>query len=84
MFAIEIMEQPTVSIPKDVLDDLLICMQRAERYCQNARASVWPMSDEDLQDEATSFYSGASGYAGGTLRHVISTLEMYEHMDAIA
>ena len=39
---------------------------------------MWPMNEEDLQEDATAWYSGASGYAGGTLRHVISTLEMFE------
>ena len=72
------MDQPTINIPREVVDDLLACMHRAERYCNNARAAIWPMNEEDLQEEATAWYSGASGYAGGTLRHVISTLEMFE------
>ena len=48
---------------------------RAEGYCSKARPVNWPMTDEDLHAEPTEFYSGASGYAGGTLRDVIQTLE---------
>ena len=67
----------TVSIDRRELQALLVRMQRAERYCRKARpASVSPSRDE-LFAEPTEFYSGASGFAGATLQHVIQSLESH-------
>ena len=50
-------------------------MERAERYCSNARPVPHRPSRDELMAEPTTYYSGASGYAGATLRCAIQTLE---------
>ena len=66
-----------VSIPRCQLDQILIQMQRAETFCRKARsASRYPDMDE-LMAEPTEFYSGASGYAGATMRDVIQQIETH-------
>ena len=66
-----------VSLPRVQLDQILIQMQRAEGICRKARpASRHPDMDE-LMAEPTEFYSGASGYAGATMRDVIQQIESY-------
>jgi hypothetical protein len=66
-----------VSLPRVQIDQLLIQMQRAETFCRKARpASRHPDMDE-LMAEPTEFYSGASGYAGATLRDCIQQIESY-------
>jgi hypothetical protein len=63
-----------VSIPRQQLDHLLTMMRISESYCRKAR----PLSMDDIYDnqaDATEFYSGASGYAGATLREAIQTIE---------
>ncbi len=66
-----------VSLPRVQLDNILIQMQRAETFCRKARpASRHPDMDE-LMAEPTEFYSGASGYAGATLRDCIQQIETY-------
>jgi len=63
-----------VSIPRHELDHLLTMMRLSEGYCRKARS----LSVDDIYDshaEATEFYSGASGYAGATLREAIQTIE---------
>ena len=50
-------------------------MERAERYCSNARPVPRRPSRDELMAEPTTYYSGASGYAGATLRCAIQTLE---------
>ena len=65
-----------VSIPRQQLDHLLTMMRISESYCRKAR----PLSQEDIYDthaEPTEFYSGASGYAGATLRDCIQQIETY-------
>ena len=69
------MDNFTVQIPRGECEQLLTYLRRSQGYCLNARLVRFPMSDEDLHAEPTEFYSGASGYAGGTLRDVIQTLE---------
>ena len=63
-----------VSIPRQQLDHLLKMMRLSEGYCRKAR----PFTADDLHDthsEPTTYYSGASGYAGATLREAIQTIE---------
>lgn len=67
----------TVSIDRDELQSLLVRMQRAERFCRKARPASAKPSKEELMSEPTCFYSGASGYAGATLQHVIQALESH-------
>ena len=64
-----------VSIPRHQLDHLLTMMRISEGYCRKARPSVYPRPQEDIYAEPTEFYSGASGYAGATLREAIQTIE---------
>ena len=71
------MEQQMVLISRDQVNHMLIMMQRAEGYCRNARPASYPQTNEDLFAEPTAFYSGASGYAGATLREAIQTLESH-------
>ena len=64
-----------ILISRGQVERLIRMCSRAEGFCSKARPVNWPMTTEDLYAEPTEFYSGASGYAGGTLRDVIQTLE---------
>ena len=68
------METEFVMVPRDQLDILMLQMQRAESFCRKARSRQ--SNDDFVTAEPTEFYSGASGYAGATLRHVINTLKL--------
>ena len=45
--------------------------------CRKARPASRHPDVEELMAEPTEFYSGASGYAGATMRDVIQQLESY-------
>ena len=64
-----------VQIDRQELEWLLAQMRRAEGYCRNARPSSRGADINELYEEPTNFYSGASGYAGSCLRSAIETLE---------
>ena len=66
-----------VSIPRVQLDQILIQMQRAEGICRKARPASRHPDREELMAEPTTFYSGASGYAGATMRDVIQQIESH-------
>ena len=71
------MNIPMVSIPQVQLDQLIRDLQKAESYCRRARPASRHPSREELFAEPTEFYSGASGFAGATLRNAIQTIESY-------
>lgn len=64
-----------VKIDRDLLETLLFQMKTAEHYCRRARSAFPFNADTDITAEPTEFYSGASGYAGATLRNVIQSIE---------
>lgn len=65
-----------VKLDRQELEYLLAQMKRAEGFCANARpASHGIHAADEVYEEPTNFYSGASGYAGATLRSAIQTLE---------
>lgn len=64
-----------VKLDRQELEHLLAQMKRAEGYCRNARPASYLPSVDELNEEPTNFYSGASGYAGSCLRSAIQTLE---------
>ena len=66
-----------VSLPRVQIDQILIQMQRAETFCRKARSASRHPDKEELMAEPTEFYSGASGYAGATLRDCIQQIETY-------
>ena len=66
-----------VSIPRIQLDQILIQMQRAEGICRKARPASRHPDKAELMAEPTTFYSGASGYAGATMRDVIQQIESH-------
>jgi hypothetical protein len=66
-----------VSLPRCQIDQILIQMQRAETFCRKARPASRHPDMEELMSEPTEFYSGASGYAGATLRDCIQQIETY-------
>ena len=66
-----------VSVPRVQLDQILIQMQRAEQYCRKARPASRNPDMDELMAEPTEFYSGASGYAGATLRDCIQQIESH-------
>jgi hypothetical protein len=69
------METEFVMVPRDQLDILMLQMQRAEQFCRKARART--KDDDIVTAEPTEFYSGASGYAGATLRHAINSIQLH-------
>ena len=71
------MEQRYVQISTAQVDQLLTMLHRAEGYCRNARSPARKMTKKERMSEPTEFYSGASGYAGATMRMAIQTLESH-------
>lgn len=69
------METKYVLISREQVQSMITMLERSEGYCRNARPVRYPMSQADLHAEPTDFYSGASGYAGATMRDVLQTLE---------
>ena len=69
------MDYFTVQIPRGECEQLLTYLRRAQGYCLNARPAEF--TPEALQEEPTSFYSGASGYARATMGMVIDALERH-------
>ena len=69
------MEQRMVVIPFAECERMLRHLTRAEYYCAHARSTQDP--DVSINDEPTSTYPGASGYAGAAMRDIIQTLETY-------
>jgi hypothetical protein len=66
-----------VSLPRVQIDHMLTLMHRAERICRNARPASRHPDKAELMAEPHTFYSGASGYAGATLRDCIQQLESH-------
>jgi hypothetical protein len=62
-----------ILISREQVDQLLRQMGRAEYYCAHAISMHSPDYDENVDPTRT--YSGASGYAGATLREAIQVLE---------
>ena len=69
------MEQQMVAIPFDECERMLRLLTRAEYYCAHARSTFDPTVSED--DDPTTTFPGASGYAGATMRDVLQTIETY-------
>ena len=67
-----------VLISRSECERMLRYLTRAEYYCSHARSTQDPMIDE-MHDDCTATYPGASGYAGATMRDIIQTLE--SHLD---
>ena len=66
-----------ILISRAEIEDILKLLHRSVGYCRNARPSYPFNSKTDIQAEPTEFYSGASGYAGGTMTHIIMALESH-------
>ena len=69
------MEQQMVTIPLAECERMLRFLTRAEYYCAHARSTFDPTITEN--DDPTTTFPGASGYAGATMRDVIQTIENY-------
>ena len=69
------MEQEMILISRGECERLLRTLTRAEYYCAHARSSLDPTVTQD--DEPTTTYPGASGFAGATMRDVIQTIESH-------
>ena len=70
------MEQQMILISRDCCEQMLRSLTRAEYYCAHARSTQDPSIDE-MHDDCTATYPGASGYAGATMRDIIQTLESH-------
>lgn len=71
------MDTQMVLISRPAVEEILVRLQRAEGYCRHARSSFPFNPETDIHAEPTEFYSGASGFAGATLRQTIETLESH-------
>jgi hypothetical protein len=69
------MEQNMILINRKEIEGMIRHMNRAVGYCENARSSYSFDPQTDIEAEPTEFYSGASGFALGTLQSVIRQLE---------
>ena len=66
-----------MQISTQEIEELIVMLRRAEGYCAKARGPSRKPSKKELLAEPTAFYSGASGYAGATMRMTIRTLESH-------
>ena len=66
-----------IELSRQQVEDLIRIMERAERYCSNARPVPHRPSRAELMAGPTDYYSGASGYARATMGLVIETLERH-------
>ena len=64
-----------ILISRGECERMLRHLTRAEYYCAHARSTHDPTVD--INDDATTTYPGASGYAGATMRDVIQSLESH-------
>ena len=64
-----------ILINREEVEGMSRHMNRAIGYCQNARPGYPCDPQTDIDAEPTEFYSGASGFALGTLKSVIRQLE---------
>lgn len=71
------MDQKMVMISRATVDHMLYMLRMSKGYCEKARPSVYPQCEEDHYAEPTEFYSGASGFALGTMRYTIEKLESH-------
>ena len=69
------MEQEMILISRGECERMLRHLTRAEYYCAHARSTHDPTVD--INDDATTTYPGASGYAGATMRDIIQTIESH-------
>ena len=69
------METQYVLVSREQVNHMITLLERSIGYCDKARPTTWPMTTEDVHAEPTEFYSGASGYAGATMKDVLQTLE---------
>lgn len=69
------MEQQFVVISRDECERIVRSLQRSIGYCTNARSAFDP--EITLDSEPTETYPGASGYACGTMKDAVCTLEMH-------
>ena len=66
-----------VMISREECEMIVMRLRRAAGFCQNAIPSSRKPSKNELMMEPTSFYSGASGYAGATMTSVLEQLEAH-------
>ena len=71
------MDQNMILISRDTIAQILTMLHRSKGYFEKARPSVYPQREEDLYAEPTEFYSGASGFALGTMKYTIEKLESH-------
>lgn len=64
-----------ILINREEVEGMIRHMNRAINYCENARSSYPFDPQTDIEAEPTEFYSGASGFALGTLQSVMRQLE---------
>ena len=64
-----------ILISRGECERMLRHLTRAEYYCAHARSTHDPTVD--INDDATTTYPGASGFAGATMRDVIQSLESH-------
>ena len=69
------MEQQYVMITREECERLVRSMQRSINYCTHARSAYDP--EITLESDPTETYPGASGYACGTMKDAVCSLEMH-------
>jgi len=68
------MQQEYVLISRDAVVEMIAMLERSTGYCRKARPAPRKPTIADIEAEPTTFYSGASGYAGATMGMVSRTL----------
>jgi len=64
-----------ILISRGECERMLRYLTRAEYYCAHARSVHDPTVD--INDDATTTYAEASGYAGATMRDIIQSIESH-------
>ena len=72
------MQPEMVLISRDVVEKMILQLDKSATLCENAR----PMTDEDLRTDLrlldpAVFYSGANGMARVVMRDTLQTLESH-------
>ena len=70
------MEQEMIRISRPLVLQLIDQLDRSAKFCEKAR-SFTENDMYDTQAEPTEFYAGSNGYARGTMRDVLQTLESH-------
>lgn len=69
------MDTDMVLISREQVEYMVLRLRRAAGFCEKARSPSRKPSMDELNEEPTAFYSGATGFSGATMRQIVFELE---------